>query len=151
MPRRLQGKNRKNGKSSKFLHTFLFFHSLTEKKRCAMWKHRTKPLAAATARGFLFIYLKLSFAAALHGAVFFLLSTSVQEIVSCLCVFGISHFSLYYLYSSTKLCQLASALSVAARHLSQRERQVWIARKGKNSLRLLGSPLGRAGICKAND
>ena len=30
-----------------------------------------------------------------------------------------------------KPCQLASALSVAARHLSQRERQVWIVRKGK--------------------
>ena len=76
------------------------------------------------------------------------------------------------------------ALSVAARHLSQRERQVWIVRKLKaflpeeggtaqavtegaarkqvcmrstlirqanSSHRLLGSPLGRAGICEAND
>ena len=77
-----------------------------------------------------------------------------------------------------------NALSVAARHLSQRERQVWTARKTKaflpeeggtaqavtegaareqvcardclmrhvcGSLRLLGSPFGRAGICEAND
>ena len=33
---------------------------------------------------------------------------------------------------SEKPCQLIPALSVAARHLSQRERQVWIARKIKN-------------------
>ncbi len=32
---------------------------------------------------------------------------------------------------SEKPCQLIPALSVAARHLSQRERQVWIARKGE--------------------
>ncbi len=30
-----------------------------------------------------------------------------------------------------KLCQPVPALSVAARHLSQRERQVWIVRKSK--------------------
>ena len=81
---------------------------------------QNKTPSSGYCKGFL-IYLRLSF----------LLSTSVQEIVSCLYVFGISRFSLYYLYSSTKLCQLALALSVAARHLSQRERQVWIARKGK--------------------
>ena len=28
------------------------------------------------------------------------------SIVPCLCVFGISHFGLYYLYSSTKVCTL---------------------------------------------
>ena len=43
------------------------------------------------------------------------------------------------------------ALSVAARHLSQRERQVGLCVRAKNSLRLLGSPFGRAGICEAND
>ena len=76
------------------------------------------------------------------------------------------------------------ALSVAARHLSQRERQVLAVRKTKaflseeggaaqavtegaareqvcmqvnlirqvcGSLRLLGSPFGKAGICMAND
>ena len=50
-----------------------------------------------------------------------------------------------------KPCQLVPALSVAVRHLSQRERQVWIVRKAKSSHRLLGSPFGRAGICEAND
>ena len=36
-----------------------------------------------------------------------------------------------YQGKSEKPCQLIPALSVAARHLSQRERQVWIVRKGK--------------------
>ena len=36
-----------------------------------------------------------------------------------------------YQGKSEKPCQLIPALSVAARHLSQRERQVWIARKRK--------------------
>lgn len=62
---------------------------------------QNKTPSSGYCKGFL-IYLRLSFAAAPHGAVFFVLSTSVQEIVSCLCVFGISHFSLYYLYSSTR-------------------------------------------------
>ena len=36
-----------------------------------------------------------------------------------------------YQGKSEKPCQLIPALSVAARHLSQRERQVWIVRKSK--------------------
>jgi len=45
MPRRLQGKSWKNGKSSKFFHIFLFFHSLTKKKQCAILQIGKKVLS----------------------------------------------------------------------------------------------------------
>nr|DAW43477.1 MAG TPA: hypothetical protein [Caudoviricetes sp.] len=48
-----------------------------------------------------------------------------------------------------KLCQLVQALSVAARHLSQRERQGGLRVRAKNSLRLLGSLRETSLVCAA--
>ena len=49
---------------------------------------------------------------------------------------------------SEKLCQLVPALSVAARHLSQRERQVWFVRKAKIRSGFSALPLGELAFVK---
>ena len=53
-----------------------------------------------------------------------------------------------YQGKSEKPCQLIPALSVAARHLSQRERQVWAARKGKKFAPASRLPLGELAFAK---
>ena len=54
-----------------------------------------------------------------------------------------------YQGKSEKPCQLIPALSVAARHLSQRERQVWIARKSKQiRIDFSALPLGELAFAK---
>ena len=56
----------------------------------AMWKHRTKPLAAATARGFLFIYLRLSFALRRMGRSFFVIHKRARNCIMLMRVWDFS-------------------------------------------------------------